>query len=231
MRNLICDLPPASFVFDDLLEFQDECGDSVSDKLSETLARHTVVLDNETKHKELSLRQQLLEGIANFDDCRENEGRIFFEYCEIYKAQRLWTKVATEIGLRFGYSLKTVERMRDKHMEKLGLRKTRTTMPKRSSKSLFEGTPSRAVSRECDELLVSRYHIREALAPFPGLRLVEVLTHLIEAESFSSWGLKKPFTMHIVPRATPIMILAELCDEEAMADESVELGEVLESVN
>jgi hypothetical protein len=225
LNSLTAALPPVSFVPADELAFKENRASSDSDKLSEILERHTVVLDQEHKHRERSLRQQLLEGIENFHDCRETEGRIFFEYCEIYKRQRLWSKVATEIGTRFGYSLKKVERMRDAHREKLGLRKPRNPTLKTTPDQLPEQHGGDVLSRQHDELLVSRYHLREALVPFTGRRLIEVLTHLIEAESFSTWGLIDPFTMHIVPGPSSIVITSETCTERACVDELEEQEE------
>ncbi len=231
MNNQTPSCLPALLVPASLLAFKEKYGTSVSDKLAETLARHTVVLDDELKHRELCLRQELLDGISNFDDCRENEGRIFFEYCEIYKAQRLWTKVGTAIGLRFGYSLKTVERMRDKHKEKIGLRQPREKMLKRASDPLLDEGETNVLSRQNDELLVSRYHLREAMVPFSGLRLIEALTRLINAESFSSWGFDKPFTMYIEPGPTQIVITSERRDGESCPDESQEAADALDYVN
>jgi hypothetical protein len=213
-------LPPVWLEPADKLALKENRASSDSDKLSETLERHTVVLDQHVKHRERSLRQQLLEGIEIFHDCRENEGRIFFEYCEIYKAQRLWTKVGTAIGLRFGYSLKKVERMRDAHKEKLGLRKPRKQKQLETAPDPFsEELEGDLRSRQLDELLVSRYHLREALAPFTGRRLIEVLTQLIEAESFSTWGLTEEFTMHIVPGPSSIVITNESHTQQVCPDE------------
>jgi hypothetical protein len=231
MNNQTASNPTAFLECADLLAFKEKLDKSVSDKLSETLARHTVVLDDELKHRELCLRQELLDGISNFDDCRENEGRIFFEYCEIYKAQRLWTKVGTAIGLRFGYSLKTVERMRDRHKEKIGLRQPREKMLKKASDPLLDEGETNVLSRQNEELLIGRYHLREAVVPFSGLRLIDVLTQLINAEAFSSWGFVKPFTMYIEPGPSPVVITSERRDGETCSDESQVAGDPLNYVN
>ena len=83
----------------------------IFDKLSKTLEGHAARLAGEAKEQEGSLRQRVVESLKDFRADHSKLGKCLSEYKTVFKSQRTWTRVVTEIGAAIRVSARTVFRM------------------------------------------------------------------------------------------------------------------------
>lgn len=181
----------------------------IFDRMSEILDDHAKALDDMLRHCEAGYRRELIEAFRTHRDSCENNGRILFEYKRIFKPQRIWTKVATDLANLLGYDVRTLFRWVEEHELTTGTRAPRVSGKKPRRQSVAEPEVEAVLSLEQEQFLERRADLRTALAGITGERCIKVLRELIAYEAYESWGKTKPFQLEIVPGPCPIVIRHE----------------------
>ena len=171
----------------------------VFDNLSKTLAGHSAQLPTDEQENEQKIRNALVESLKNFDDDRTALAKNLTEYKQVFKSQRQWTRVATEIGAAIQISARTVFRLIDDYEHALTGEEVKTMV----DLSAIEGDP---LSKE-DRLFVrARLAIRSALDEVPINLKQQAIAEVLAEEAYQIWGSRNPFQLAIRPRKSRFTI-------------------------
>jgi hypothetical protein len=166
----------------------------IYDKLSYFLDGYASLLDEQLKHRETSLRHRLIEGFANLRECTKLLGRLLWEYKRIFRPRRIWNRFITEMAQVLRYDRRTLYRWVRLHEQQSGIQSTRK--PRKRGSTGQEA-----------HFLLGRMRIREAIAPFPEARRLDVLAQMIACEAFETWNIRQPFTLRITEPLRPEILL------------------------
>jgi len=186
--------------------------EKVFDTLSKTLAGHAAQLPTEDQTREQEIRTALVESLKHFDEDRTALAENLIEYKQVFKTQRQWTNVVTEIGAAIKVSARTVFRLIE-DFERLQAGEVSDIM---IDLSPIQGTP---LDKEDRPFIRARLAIRSFLDEVPNNRKSQALATLLAEEAYQIWGARDPFRVEVSPRPSRFTIdgrkhVASVCKEE-----------------
>jgi hypothetical protein len=164
----------------------------VFDKLSKSLAGHALGLTEEDKQREEDLRQRVVDSLKDFRTDRSNLGKYLSAYKSVYKSERQWTQVVSEIGKVIRVSARTVFRIIEEY--ELGGRK-KPSKEKHVKSPIYGPTLSKEEKAE----MRARRAIRALLADTHVNKKAEFLAAVLGEEIHQIWGLKEDLLIKIAP--------------------------------
>lgn len=171
----------------------------VFDNLSKTLAGHASQLPTEEQTREQEIRKSLVESLKHFDEDRTALAENLHAYKQVFKTQRQWTRVVTEIGAAIQVSARTVFRLLE-DFESAQAGEVFDTMVDLSS---IKGAP---LTKEDRARIRARLAIRSFLEETPNNRKPQALADLLAEEAYQIWGARQPFQVEISPRPSRFTI-------------------------
>lgn len=173
--------------------------EKVFDNLSKTLASHASQLPTEEQMREQEIRKVLVESLKHFEENRTELAENLIEYKQVFKSQRQWTRVVTEIGATINVSARTVFRLIE-DFERSQMDEESDTM---IDLSLLQGVP---LSKEDRPFIRARLAIRSFLDEVPNNKKQQVLAALLAEEAYQIWGARNPFLLEVSPKPSRFTI-------------------------
>jgi hypothetical protein len=160
--------------------------------LSKTLEVQASELTAEEQVREKTIRNALVESLKHFDEDRTELANHLVEYKQVFKSQRQWTRVVSEIGAAIQVSARTVFRLiEDFERSKSG--EESITMVDLSK---IEGAK---LEKEDRLFIRARLAIRSFLNEVPNNKKGHVLAKMLAEEAYQIWGARDPFVLEISP--------------------------------
>jgi hypothetical protein len=173
--------------------------EKVFDNLSKTLAGHASQLPTEEQRKEQEIRKALVESLKHFDENRTALAENLIEYKQVFKSQRQWTHVITEIGAAIQVSARTVFRL----IEDFERSQAGEVSDIMIDLSPIQGAP---LNKEDRPFIRARLAIRSFLDEVPNNRKLQALAGLLAEEAYQIWGARNPFQMEVSPKPSRFTI-------------------------
>jgi len=173
--------------------------EKVFDNLSKTLAGHAAQLSTEDQTKEQEIRTALVESLKHFDEDRTALAENLIEYKQVFKTQRQWTNVVTEIGAAIKVSARTVFRL----IEDFERSQAGEVSDIMIDLSPIQGAP---LNKEDRPFIRARLAIRSFLDEVPNNRKPQALAALLAEEAYQIWGARNPFQVEVSPRPSRFTI-------------------------
>jgi hypothetical protein len=173
--------------------------EKVFDNLSKTLAGHASQLPSEEQSREQEIRKSLVESLRHFDEDRTALAENLLEYKQVFKTQRQWTRVVTEIGAAIQVSARTVFRLiEDFERSQAG----------EVSDIMIDLSPIQGarLDKEDRPFIRARLAIRSFLDEVPNNRKPRALAALLAEEAYQIWGVRNPFQMEVSPKPSRFTI-------------------------
>jgi hypothetical protein len=165
----------------------------VFDNLSKTLAGHAAQLPTEEQTREHEIRKAVVESLKHFDEDRTVLAENLLEYKQVFKSQRQWTRVVTEIGAAIQVSARTVFRLiEDFERSQAG----------EVSDIMIDLSPIQGATLDKEDrpFIRARLAIRSFLDEVPNNRKPQALAALLAEEAYQIWGARNPFQMEVSPQ-------------------------------
>ena len=173
--------------------------EKVLDNLSKTLAGHAAQLPTEEQTREQEIRKALVESLKHFDENRTALAENLIEYKQVFKSQRQWTHVITEIGAAIQVSARTVFRL----IEDFERSQAGEVSDIMIDLSPIQGAP---LNKEDRPFIRARLAIRSFLDEVPNNRKLQALAGLLAEEAYQIWGARNPFQMEVSPKPSRFTI-------------------------
>ena len=172
----------------------------VFDKLSKTLAEQATMLEQDDAKLEKRLRLKVVKALKNYSLDHATVGELLSEYKKVYKSQRQWTAIATEIGAAINCSARTIYRMVDEHNQSLN--------PAPAPEAKFDRTAIDGPELDKQERRTrdARLAIRIFLNDIQPEKKLEMLAILLSEEAHQIWGKTDPFEIRVNPRPSNLTI-------------------------
>jgi len=170
----------------------------VFDNLSKSLAGHAAQLPSEEQTREQEIRKALVESLKHFDEDRTALAGNLLAYKQVFKTQRQWTRVATEIGAAIQVSARTVFRLiEDFERSQAG----------EVSDIMIDLSPIQGATLDKEDrpFIRARLAIRSFLDEVPNNRKPQALALLL-AEAHQIWGSRNPFQVEVSPKPSRFTI-------------------------
>jgi len=149
--------------------------------------------------REQEIRKVLVESLKHFEENRTELAENLIEYKQVFKSQRQWTRVVTEIGATINVSARTVFRLIE-DFERSQMDEESDTM---IDLSLLQGVP---LSKEDRPFIRARLAIRSFLDEVPNNKKQQVLAALLAEEAYQIWGARNPFLLEVSPKPSRFTI-------------------------
>jgi hypothetical protein len=162
------------------------------DNLSKTLAAHASQLPAGEQGREREIRGALVESLGDFDEDRTVLAKNLVEYKQVFKSQRQWTRIVTDIGTAIQVSARTVFRLIE-DFERVQEGGESDTMP---DFSLIRGEP---LSKEERLFIRARLAIRSVLNEVPNNRKQQAIADVLAEEAYQIWGARNPLLLKVSP--------------------------------
>jgi hypothetical protein len=173
--------------------------EKVFDNLSKTLAGHASQLPTEERTREQEIRKALVESLEHFDEDRTALAGNLLAYKQVFKTQRQWTRVVTEIGAAIQVSARTVFRLIE-DFERAQAGEVSGIM---IDLSPIQGAP---LDKEDRPFIRARLAIRSFLDEVPNNRKPQALAVLLAEEAYQIWGSRNPFQFEVSPKPSRFTI-------------------------
>jgi hypothetical protein len=167
--------------------------------LSKTLAGHAAQLPTEEQTREQEIRKALVESLKYFDEDRSALAGNLLAYKQVFKTQRQWTRVVTEIGAAIQVSARTVFRL----IEDFERSQAGEVSDSMIDLSPIQGAP---LDKEDRPFIRARLAIRSFLDEVPNNRKPQALAALLAEEAYQIWGARSPFQMEVLPQPSRFTI-------------------------
>jgi hypothetical protein len=171
----------------------------VFDILSKTLAEHASTLSGEDQLREEGLREQVVESLADFKTDRIRLAGCLVEYKALYKSQRQWTRIVTEIGATVNLSARTIFRMIEEYEDPSSASESEQAV---DGMELAGGHLSKSEEKE----MRARLAIRALLDDVATNRKQDILASVLAEETYQIWGRREEFQISIKPRKSRFTI-------------------------
>jgi hypothetical protein len=173
--------------------------EKVFDNLSKSLAGHAAQLPTEEQTKEQEIRKPLVESLKHFEEDRTALAGNLLAYKQVFKTQRQWTRVVTEIGAAIQVSARTVFRL----IEDFERSQAGEVSDIMIDLSPIQGVP---LDKEDRPFIRARLAIRSFLDEVPNSRKPQALSALLAEEAYQIWGARNPFLVEVSPKPSRFMI-------------------------